>query len=507
LVAVGVGLRIRQFAFRRSLWTDEASLAFNILQRGYGGLTRPLDVVQGAPIGFLWMEKTATELFGTSEYALRLVPLIAGIVSVVMFRDLANKVLPPLASGVALSLFAVSPALVYYSSEAKQYGVDVAVVVGLAWFLPWLLDGTLTTRKSLWWGAVAVVLVWCSFPAAFAAGGVSVVVVAVRFHRRQRFGLPVFVASSLYWVVSFAIEYMVSLRQLHSNGGLLGYWAFAFPPRPFGLGATLSWFGHDVRAVAAYPWDLAVFPLVATLLIVGLTMLLWRRPPLGILIAILAGVMVVAGIAHDYPLADRMVLFSLPFVCLALAATILVSRRAGIQLLFVGLVLVVSVPELGSAASATVHPYTKTEVREAYVYVQQHRRPGDALLIEWEGVTIFDYYNRTLGVNANGYFRSTGSSTSCDNGRQLAQLEQWKRVWLVFGIAPGSETGHPISSYVNAFRSVGLPTSTFLSPGPAGAVLLSVSSAPAPARVDIAAPSWQPASYGCLSVIVTPMGQ
>jgi hypothetical protein len=506
-VAVGVGLRIRQFAFRRSLWTDEASLAFNILHRGYGGLTRPLDVVQGAPIGFLWMEKTATELFGTSEYALRLVPLIAGIVSVVLFRDLANKVLTPLAADVALALFAVAPALVYYSGEAKQYGVDVAVVVGLVWFLPRLLDGALTTGKSLGWGASAVVLVWCSFPAAFAAGGVTLVVVVVRSHRHQRRGLPVFIASSLYWVVSWAIEYAVSLRQLHSNGGLEGYWSFAFPPRPFGLGATLSWFGHDVRGVANYPWDLAVFPLVTTLLIVGLATLVWRRPPLGLLIVLLVGVTVVAGIAHDYPLADRMVLFSLPFVCLVLAATVLVSGRAGVQLLFVGLVLVVSVPELGSAASATVHPYTKTEVREAYVYVQRHERPGDAVLVEWEGVTLFDYYNRTLGVGANGYFRLTGSSTPCDNGRQLAQLEQWKRVWLVFAINPGSETGHPISTYVNAFRSVGLPTATFLSPGPAGAVLLTVSSVSTPARTTIAAPSWKPDPYGCLSVIVTPMGQ
>ena len=121
--------------------------------------------------------------------------------------------------------------------------------------------------------------------------------------------------------------------------------------------------------------------------------------------------------------------------------------------------------------------------------------------------SIFDYYNRTLGVNANGYIRLTGSSTPCDNGRQLAQLERWKRVWLVFAIAPGSETGRPINTYVNAFKSVGLPTSTFLTPGPAGAVLLTVSSVPAPARSQISAPSWQPAPYGCLSVTVTPMGQ
>ncbi|HEX3460055.1 MAG TPA: hypothetical protein VHT49_04065, partial [Acidimicrobiales bacterium] len=112
-MAIGVGLRIRQFAFHRSLWNDEASLAVNILARSFGGLTRPLAVVQGAPIGFLWMEKSATEIFGTSEYALRLVPLIAGVGSLFIFRDLASKVLPPLGSSVAVALFAVAPPLVY----------------------------------------------------------------------------------------------------------------------------------------------------------------------------------------------------------------------------------------------------------------------------------------------------------------------------------------------------------------------------------------------------------
>jgi hypothetical protein len=239
-VVIGVGLRIRQFAFCRSLWNDEASLAINILARGYGGLTRPLAVVQGAPIGFLWMEKTATEFFGTNEYALRLVPLIAGVVNVIIFRDLASKTLSPLASCVALALFAVAPALVYYASEAMQYGVDVAVVVGLAWFLRWLLEGSLTSRKCLWWGVTASVLVWCSFPAAFVAGAVSLVVIVVRLHRHESTRLPLFIVSCASWATSFAIEYLVSLRQLHSNPLLLGYWVFAFPPHPLGLGSTVA---------------------------------------------------------------------------------------------------------------------------------------------------------------------------------------------------------------------------------------------------------------------------
>jgi hypothetical protein len=205
-------------------------------------------------------------------------------------------------------------------------------------------------------------------------------------------------------------------------------------------------------------------------------------------------------------MADRMVLFSVPFVCLAVGATVWLSRKIWIQLMFVGLVLVVSLPELGTASSAVVHPYTKSEAREAYVYVLQHRRQGDAVLVEWEGLAVLDYYQQVLGVSAVGYFRLSGSSSACDNGRQLAQLEGWKRVWLVFGIDPGSEGGHPIGQYVKAFSAIGRPSSTFLSPGPAGAVLLTLSPPVKPAQFTLAAPTWQPARYGCLSIRLTPSG-
>jgi hypothetical protein len=155
--------------------------------------------------------------------------------------------------------------------------------------------------------------------------------------------------------------------------------------------------------------------------------------------------------------------------------------------------------------AATIHPYTKTELREAYVYVLQHRQPGDALLFEWEGVPDFLYYHQTLGVNAQGHFRLTGSSTPCNNAPQLAQLERWKRVWLVFGIAPGTESNHPIAQYVKAFSVIGQPASTFLSPGPAGAVLLAVSPAVKLVQPAIAAPTWQPALYGCISITLSPI--
>ncbi len=85
LLLIGVLLRVLRYFANRPLWLDEAALANNIRERTFAGLTRPLDWGQGAPIGFLWLEKSVCNLLGTSEYSLRLVPLIAGLLCLPLF--------------------------------------------------------------------------------------------------------------------------------------------------------------------------------------------------------------------------------------------------------------------------------------------------------------------------------------------------------------------------------------------------------------------------------------
>ncbi len=131
LVLAGFVLRLRQYLANRSLWLDEAMLANNILSRSFAGLTQQLSNDQGAPIGFLFLQKTITLLLGDSEYALRLLPFLAGCLSLCLMFLLVRKVASPFAGSLALALFAVSPALIYYSSEVKQYSSDVAIALAL----------------------------------------------------------------------------------------------------------------------------------------------------------------------------------------------------------------------------------------------------------------------------------------------------------------------------------------------------------------------------------------
>src|SRR5271167_104254 len=120
ILAIGIFLRVAQYSCGRSLWNDEAELALNILQRPFAALFQPLQYHQGAPIGFLLLEKLIT-LASKSEIALRAIPFAAGIVALFLFYDVARLYLSTEAVPLALGLFSLNRVVVYYSSEVKQY--------------------------------------------------------------------------------------------------------------------------------------------------------------------------------------------------------------------------------------------------------------------------------------------------------------------------------------------------------------------------------------------------
>src|SRR5512145_598794 len=91
IVVIGVILRVRQYFSGRSLWGDEAAIAFNLAQRSFVDLTRPLDYEQGAPIGFLFTEKLLILVFGNIDQVMRLFPLFSGILAVYLFYRIARS--------------------------------------------------------------------------------------------------------------------------------------------------------------------------------------------------------------------------------------------------------------------------------------------------------------------------------------------------------------------------------------------------------------------------------
>ena len=108
LVLLGVGLRLWEYFFNRSLYLDEILLTRSIVGMPLRELlTKPLLMDQVAPRGFLLIERLVVMVFGPSELALRLFPLLCGILSVILFRRLAERVLTGAGPALALFLFAI----------------------------------------------------------------------------------------------------------------------------------------------------------------------------------------------------------------------------------------------------------------------------------------------------------------------------------------------------------------------------------------------------------------
>ncbi len=131
-ISLGVLVRIVQYLSNRSLWGDEINLALNIIERSYGELSQVLDNNQAAPLGFLWLEKLATQIWGNSEYALRLLPFIASIVSLGVFYRLVRQYSSTIAAPIAIALFACGRYTLYFATELKPYSSDVAIALILS---------------------------------------------------------------------------------------------------------------------------------------------------------------------------------------------------------------------------------------------------------------------------------------------------------------------------------------------------------------------------------------
>ena len=168
----GVGLRIFRYALGLPLWGDEGFLGVNILDRGFRGLLEPMEYIQVAPLGFLWAERAMYQLFGMSEFIMRLIPTLAGIAALILFVVWARKTVNPLAATLATAVLAVSDVAVRNAVELKPYGIDqLAGIVLLYFATSFLLD-----RRNVWLGLLIVttpIALFFSLPSIFVAGGIA----------------------------------------------------------------------------------------------------------------------------------------------------------------------------------------------------------------------------------------------------------------------------------------------------------------------------------------------
>ncbi|HEX8407946.1 MAG TPA: hypothetical protein VF883_03720 [Thermoanaerobaculia bacterium] len=445
LMLLGAVLRLWQWAAGGSLWLDEISLARNILGRSLGELlTPPLAYDQVAPPGFLAAVKLSTLAFGGGERAFWLVPLIAGLVALVLFRRLAERILRGLAVPLAVALFAVAAAMIRYSAEVKQYGLDAAAAIGLTLLAFDLRARDRTTGELLLAGAAGLAVIWFSQASALVMAGLGAALAIVWLLERDRRTGRALLTTVPIWAVASLIAVITGARSMTpaTRAFMQDFWRGGFLPLPPRLSTAASWLWECLRGLFADPWTLrypfaAAFGILALLGIVAL----WRqRRDAALLIAAPFVVSLLAATAQQYPFRTRLVVFLIPSALLAVAAGAgwiadLAGRRSTIAA--AALAILAFAPPAYTLIDGRL-PLRIDDYAPLYAHLQANRRPDDVVYVSFLANSSAIYYGPRFGLQRADYH--LGACDRNDTRAFLRDLDRFRgrpRVWLLTKPSPG----------------------------------------------------------------------
>jgi hypothetical protein len=325
LLLVGVALRVVQYAADTSFWFDELSIARNIVHRSIAQLAfEPLAYNQVAPIGFMLVEKLISESIGASDLALRLFPFLCGLAALPLFWLLSQRLLDGYAVPFAVAAFAIGAPFIRYTTELKQYGLDIAATLALSLIALRLRDADSTATRCLLAGLAGAALVWFSQTAVLVLAGLGGAFVLDWVLARNPQTRRVVLISVPIWALASGAATIAAMRRMtpETRKFMHDFWLSRqgfFPWPPKGAGDAL-WLWDQVTElfrdqVLRYRW-----PMLYTVLAIAGLVVLWRRNRFGALL--LFGpflVTVLSAVAHQYPFRTRLVLFLVPAVLLLVA--------------------------------------------------------------------------------------------------------------------------------------------------------------------------------------------
>ncbi len=406
IAILGIVIRTVAYLQNRSLWLDEILLALNVMRLSFAQLaTPPLALHQMAPIGFLYLCKAVVTVFGFGEMALRLVPFLAGLFTVVLFPFVAEKCLRRRAIPYAMTFCALSFGLIYYSSEFKQYSSDAMAsmllyLVGMV-YLQSKDSKPLTIVCQLLAIAFACLNSFSSF---FVSLSLLVVMVArtVKNKRWHNFLLVGLFASCM--ALCYYGLYETSFRNIDPGGhdSFLSDWRrnHAFMPTTnFRFERLIWYFTKPLAPLLMVHPSPEMQGLLAIIWVVGAAILFRNSSAKAILLILPSVFALIASAMEIYPWSGRFLVFLAPMVCLVLGEGTLsfvttIRRKAPIVATLFYALLILSLT--GITLVDFAYSREKENPRKVFEYIQESGSPYDVIFLYDHCVHHFKYYSKTI---------------------------------------------------------------------------------------------------------------
>lgn len=409
-LGLGVLLRTWQWLSATSLWVDELWIVQNVRAREMVELVlAPLANRQIAPPGFLASVDVASNLFGFSEQALRLVPYLMAVLALVLLWRVGSRYLKGIPLAGAIALVAASPALSWYGSNVKQYSGDVALSLLLVLFALRHLEAPSSRQRAAVAGGVGALAILSSHAAVLTGAVLGVVLVVHWLAERRATELRPLIMLGGGWLLGALTATWVASRTTSPDvdAFMRGFWAEGFAPYQDGVVAVLRWIPEQAYQVLAHylvfldaEFGSIAGPL-ALLAVAGLIILLrGGRTMAFVLHAPLIGALL-GGMIHVLPFRNRTALAAgAPLVlCGLIAIQALFQRRSRVAKAVGVLALVVAVLPLPAIVLGLSRPpYRSQETRPVLAELAERRTEEQRVYVYCKALAAADFYGRPAGL-------------------------------------------------------------------------------------------------------------
>nr|WP_239553761.1 glycosyltransferase family 39 protein [Tenggerimyces flavus] len=447
--SAGIAVRVALWWQNRSFWRDELALVQSLDDYSARRLLGPLSDAQAAPPGWLLAIRAATKVFGDSERAYRMLPLLAGCLTLVLLALLAVRLTRShWAATVPVVMFATVSELVFYSAQTKPYTTDTLLVTALLLVaVVHIQTGKAETGKrhtgkgDLVWYACLAVFPWFSHGAMLSIPLLACWVAVVHWRRRQR-SLAQLSVRLAFPAASVLAAALWSRHLTNQVPDFATYWdRFLGPETPSDwwhwttfafqhlahheLGARLWWAGLALAvagAVAAFQRSKATAPLLVLPTITAY----------------------VAGLLGVYPFGHRLISFCVPglVICVGVLVDETAARvgrnafaRAAAGVLTAALILTTVWTTPTRLHHDLTYLYGGDDYRSALTFVASKWNDSDLLLVGNGDRAAVRVYGPRLGLPAHRTWRAipTTDKTPRHNCPLPTTIAHAPKIWLITG--------------------------------------------------------------------------
>lgn len=391
VMLLGVYFRIYAYLSVKTLWLDECMLFQNIYERTYFGMFSALSYAQTAPPLFLITEKFICNMFGIKELVLRFFPFLCSLISIPVFYFFSKNFLnEKLTLIIANILFCCNIQLIRYGCELKQYSSDVLCFMILFILLNKLTIKDFDKKKLLFYSIISVIFPLMSMPSYFLFGALFFTELII--HKGKY--LKVLTLSQIpLLLITFFYVPNVMLPQ-YSTMINLNMWQRRFLSTEISKNIIL------LRQNLFFFFQPLHLMLQSILLFIGIGFFIkdYKQKQV-MLLSFAIGIMIICSLLKIYPLYERTVLFSVPFLIVFLTKPVdYVMKKKNVLSLFIAVIFVLSFHSFGKY-KLPYKPACWTNPKELTQILMSIYSEGDTIVVNRSSKSEYFYYKKYYNFN------------------------------------------------------------------------------------------------------------